>query len=383
MAACESGRLSLPEGTRISHLILNMGLGGAETLVRAMALDLRSRGAAPNVICLDAVTDGALPLMRRGVPVELIKRRPGPFDLQACLRVARRLKNIGSHVIHAHDMTSLSYAVAAGLWLRRPVIMTEHSRHFIEARGLRRLEKRLLCLGVSRLVDVSRILARASRKDGVSPGKITVIENGVDVERFRRAGGERIRAELGLRADVLLVGMAGRLEPIKGPRTLLAAFLEAFGAHEWAHLAFAGSGSLRSVLEERARAAGAGERVHFLGARRDIPEIMAALDIVALPSLSEGLPLALLEAMASGRAVAASAVGAVPEILGTRRGVLVASGDQGMLARALMRLAADPARRARMGRAAFDFVSRRFSHEAMMDRYIAVYAQALTGKGPA
>ncbi|WP_300156369.1 glycosyltransferase family 4 protein [Solidesulfovibrio sp.] len=381
----EAGVLPEVDGLRLAHLILDMGFGGAERLAQDVAIALQERGARCHVVCFDAISGNTAPLARHGIPVELIQRKQIAFDSRACLRLLRRLKALGVQLLHAHDLSSLSYAVAAGLLLGIPVVMTEHSRHYIEARRIRRLEKRLLCLGVRRLVAVSPELARASvERDHVAPGKVAVIENGVDVERYARAQGRAFREELALGPGEALVGMVGRLEAIKGPDVLLEAFTALAGRFPGARLAYVGEGGLGEALRARSQALGLAARVRFLGSRSDIPQVMSGLDILVLPSLSEGLPLALLEGMAAGRAVVATAVGRVPGIVRPawegENGRLVPPGDVRALARTLMTLLGDAPLRARLGRAAQDFVARRYRLQDTFRNYQTVYAQALAGR---
>lgn len=381
---------------RMAHMILDMGFGGAERLVHDIAISLQDDGVSPCVICFDAVTGNTEPLTRRNIPVELIKRSPTAFDAAACIRVVRRLKDLGVQLVHAHDMASMVYAVAAGVLLRIPVVVTEHSRHYIDERWLRRLEKRLFCLGVTTLVEVSPELAQASvQREEVAQDKVVVIENGVDVARFASADPRPIRAELGLAPGIPLLGMVGRLEAIKGPDVLLEAFASLAMESLQAQLVFVGDGSLRQGLSARADALGLEDRVRFLGVREDIPAIMAGLDVLVLPSLSEGLPFALLEGMAAGKAVVASAVGRIPAIIsdggveggveGRRRssrenGLLVPPGDAAPLTRALSALIRDEPRRLAMGRAARDGVASRYGKDTMLAAYATVYGRAL-GKG--
>ncbi len=372
-------------GLRLVHLILDMGFGGAERLAQNLAIAMADAGAACRVVCLDAISENTEPLTRHGIPIELVKRRQTAFDAAACLRLVRRLKALDVRLLHAHDLSSLAYGVVAGLLLRIPVVMTEHSRHYIDERPLRRLEKRLLCLGLDRLVDVSPELARASVvRDGVDPDKVTVIENGVDAARFANGNGEAWRKALGLAPGTLAIGMVGRLEEIKGPDVLLEAFAALADRFPDAVLVYAGEGGLKQSLEDRAGTLRLAHRTHFLGARADIPDIMAGLDILALPSLSEGLPFALLEGMAAGRAVAATAVGRVPEILlpgqHVETGLLVPPGDPHTLSLALASLLANEALRLRLGRAARECVIQRYDQQSMYAAYQAVYAQMLGGR---
>jgi glycosyltransferase involved in cell wall biosynthesis len=376
------------EGARLAHLILDMGFGGAEQLVQNITIAMTQQGAQCHIICFDAISGNTEPLAQHGISIELIKRKQTSFDALACLRLLRRVKALGIQLVHAHDMSSLAYATVAGLVLRIPVIMTEHSRHYIEARRIRRLEKRLLCLGVNKLVAVAPELARASvQRDGIAPGKVTVIENGVAATRFDSANGHAFRAELGVASGELLVGMVGRLETIKGPEVLLEAFADLSGQFPEARLAYIGEGSLGDVLRAQAEALGISGRVHFPGARSDIPEVMAGLDVLALPSLSEGLPFALLEGMAAGRAVVATTVGRIPEIVqpaqSPENGLLVPPGNPLALSQALSNLLGNETLRLRLGRTARSSVARRYDQQAMCRHYQAVYAQALSKRvGP-
>lgn len=370
------------DNVRISHMILDMGFGGSEKLVQDITISAKTMGLSSNIICFDAIVGNTEPLSQHGITVELFKRRPVAFDHRVCSRVIGRLKAMDVSLIHAHDLSSLAYAVAAGAYLRVPVVMTEHSRHYIEERLLRRLEKRLLCLGVNKLVEVSPELARASiHGDGIPSGKVAVIENGVDAKSFAAVDGQAFRQELGLRPDETLVGMVGRLEEIKGPGILLEAFAGVCRDIPAARLAFVGQGSLGRSLRERAQALGLDGRVNFLGVRADIPMVMAGLDVLVLPSLSEGLPLALLEGMAAARAVLATAVGRVPGIVRQddpgANGVLAVPGDARDLAGKMSALLRDGPRRAELGRQAREYVRERYDKGAMMKGYAAVYAEAL------
>ena len=376
---------SRPDRIRLSHFILDMGFGGSEKLVQDLAIASLAHGIFSNVICFDSVTSNTDPLVGNGIPIELIKRGPTAFDPRACTRVVHRLKTLKPDLIHAHDPASLAYAVAAGLLLRIPVVVTEHSRHYIEARRLRRLEKRLLCQFVSKLVEVSPELARASaERDGISRSKITVIENGVDLKRFADADRSLLRDELHLAPGQMLVGMIGRLEEIKGPQVLLEAFALVAGEIPEARLVFIGDGALAEPLDARRRALGLSKRVTFLGSRADIPSAMAALDVLVLPSLSEGLPFALLEGLAAGKAVLATAVGRVPGIImGTgneANGLLVNPGDaEGLAAKLLGLLRDEPLRRA-LGHRGRRLVEDRYDKSSMLAAYHAVYDQALAGR---
>lgn len=369
-------------GRPVAQVILNMAYGGGERLVQELALDLEDAGAKPLVICLDAIEANTAPLEARGIELALVKRRQTALDIVALAKLTMLLKARGARLVHAHDLASLAYAVPAGLVLGIPVLFTEHSRHYVEARLRRRLEKRLLCLGVRRVIEVSPDLAKASvERDGIAPSRVLVIENGVDLVAFAGGGRTAFRREIGVGEGEILVGMVGRLEEIKGPHVLLEAFVRAVGQRPGARLVFVGDGSLRGALESTVRAKGLAGRVSFTGTRPDIPCVMGGLDILVLPSLSEGLPFALLEGMAAGQAVAASAVGRIPGIVRNgENGLLLPPGDSGALAEALVDLLADDGLRRRLGREARLVVAERYDRRRMIEAYRETYALALAGE---
>ncbi len=401
------------ERGHVAHVILTMGLGGAERLVHDLAIRRAEQKRRVSVICLDAIRDNLEGLAERCVPVHLIRRRPMVFDPSTARALVRHVRRHDVRVLHAHDLSSLAYAVVAGALTRIPVVMTEHSRHYLEERARRRWEKRLLSMGLDALVEVSDQLADASRcRDGVARRRIHVIPNGVPVESYRHADGAAVRREWGLEPSCLLIGAVGRLEHIKGPDVLLAAFSLVQAQHPQSRLVYVGDGSLRESLRAAALRMGLGERVLFAGMRSDIPAVMAALDIFAMPSRSEGLPFALLEAMAASLPLVTTSVGHIPDLITDgQNGLLVppspdlaetsggaladgppenpggeAAGPDGVreavlgMARGLEVLLASPEKRARFAANTLAVVRERYSQERMFAAYEALYTRFLSGK---
>ena len=175
---------------------------------------------------------------------------------------------------------------------------------------------------------------------GIADRDVTVICNGVDVERYRRpAGCSVVRRDLGLGDDAKLLITVGRLSTPKGHRYLIDAVHSIATLHPDAHFLFVGDGELRPELEARAAACGMSARIHFLGARRDVAQLLAASDVFVLPSLWEGLSIALLEAMAAGLPIVATDVsGTRQAIQNGKTGLLIPAGDSGHLADALNRV---------------------------------------------
>ncbi|UZP67531.1 glycosyltransferase family 4 protein [Desulfovibrio mangrovi] len=359
----------------VAHTILAMRLGGAEKLVHDLAVEHARRGAQASIICFDGEDYDTSTLNRHDIRIHHIPRRPMVFDWKVFRGLCRFVRDNGIQLLHAHDLSSMAYASATGTICRIPVIMTEHSRHYLDERARRRWEKRLFAYGLDALAEVSPQLAEASaRKDGIPPRKILTIVNGVDIDAMQRADGTRFRTEIAASAENFLIGSVGRLEHIKGPDILLEAFADIAGSFPEARLVLTGSGSMESPLRERAHALGLAEKVVFAGARSNIPEILAALDCFVMPSRSEGLPFALLEAMAAGKPVISTSVGHIPEILEHgRNGCLVSSESPQDLAKALRSIITDHALRNSIARQAPAVVEQRYAQSVMFEQYESLY----------
>ena len=205
------------------------------------------------------------------------------------------------------------------------------------------LERKTDPLGTVTVCVSRAVLEFHCRRTGVPRERCTVVHNGIDTGRYGTASRPReaVRAELRLAADAEVIGAVGRLDRQKGYRYLIRAFAELARERPKAELVIAGDGPERAGLEALARRCGCAGRTRFLGRRTDVPELLHAFDVFALPSLYEGLPLALLEAMAAGVPIVASAVDSVPEVLAAGR--LVRPRDVPGLADALRDALEDPA----------------------------------------
>jgi glycosyltransferase involved in cell wall biosynthesis len=281
-------------------------------------------------------------------------------------------------VFHAHlsSPVAAKYALLAAVLARVPAVLATVqviAPHRPDRSTLRQL--RLLARGVDRYLAVSHAIAAALVAEYRWPAaKIEVVHNAVALERFSAPAPAGLRAELGAGEGVPLVLTPARLDPQKGHADLLAAAVQVPGAL----FALAGDGPQRASLEALAARLGIADRVRFLGTRDDIPDLLAACDVFALPSLYEGSSLAVLEAMAARRAVIASAIGGTDELIEDGRdGFLVPPGDPEALAAALARLLNDAELRARLAANARERVEREFSRERMAARVGAAYEELL------
>lgn len=286
----------------------------------------------------------------------------------------KRIQVVHSHLFPAHLVGWLA-ARAAGV---EATVVTEHSILHPEKTATDRLLERAVVARAGQLVAVSRAVRDArARQLGVAPDRFLVVPNSVPIAHLPRLRAQcraQKREELGISADEVVVTTVGRLEREKGQAVLISAVRTLVNGTQRPTLLIVGEGSLAAPLQGLARRLGLGRTVRFLGLRSDVYELLAISDVFALPSLWEGLPVALLEAEAYGLPVVASDVGGVREaMIDGRTGFLVLPGDRHMLGTRLRELVADAVLRARLGRAAKVYVRSRFDSELVVPRLEAVY----------
>jgi glycosyltransferase involved in cell wall biosynthesis len=361
---------------RVGFVLHVMQVAGAEMLVAETIRRLGSH-IEPTVLCLDAVGPLGEQLRSEGVHVVDLHRRPGR-DWRVAWRMAREIHRRRIEVLHAHQYTPFFYAALARvLSLGRPrLIFTEHGRHYPDiVLSKRRIVNRLVFDRLANAVNACCGFSAdsLSRFDGFAARRIEVIENGVELSRYhRKPDKEALRKQLGLAPDRLYVANVARFHPVKDQAMLLRAFAGVASQRVDVDLLLVGDGPLRGELETLTAELNLRERVRFLGIRSDVPEILTAVDVFALTSVSEAASLTLLEAMASGLPVVVTAVGGNPEIVREdREGLLVPRGDVSATTAALLRLLNDSEAAARMGAAGRARVEERYH----LDRTVSTYYQ--------
>lgn len=343
------------------HVITKLAVGGAQRVAVELAGMLPAFGFECRVVAgIERDEEGSLldDVLRRGIPVDSVRflvRRPAPLhDILALGGLVRLFLRERPLVVHTHSSKAGILGRTAAWLTRVPVrVHTVHGWSFeqLDVRFLphiyRRLE-RVLARVTSAIVVVTPELRDVGLAAGVgTPDQYRVIRAGVDLGRFRiRDDGRRSARELiGSPEDRRIVGTVMRLAAPKDPGTLL----EAIQRLEDVELVVVGDGPLRGALEDRVAALGMGGRVRFLGSRDDVAAILPAFDVFVLASKAEALPLSVVEAMASGVAVVATAVGGVEDLLARgRAGMCVPPGDPGRIASAVEEVLSDEALRARL-----------------------------------
>ncbi len=368
-------------------LVHGLGIGGAEVVVSSLTRWLRGRNAEVEVGCLDEVGTLGEELRKEGVSLVWYQRKPGK-DILLPWRIARHLRGSSIDVIHAHQMTPFVYGMVAKFMTGVPLILTEHGRLYPDvASARRRAFNRIFGSSVDRITAVSGAVLRSLvTVEGFRPDVIEVLYNGVDVERLSRPLSDHhtARRRIGVPPDARVIGTVGRLHPDKNYELLLRATAILRNDTLNVFLVIVGAGPEEERLRVLAGELGLSQRTVFLGERRDIEEILPAFDVFALPSRTEGTPVTLLEAMAAGIPIVATAVGGVPELLDDGREALLvrvdASSDQGPLApfaAALSRVLTDAELRCSLIGNARSRARRSFSRDAIFQRYQSLYDEVL------
>jgi glycosyltransferase involved in cell wall biosynthesis len=362
----------------IAHVVLSLTPGGTERLV--IEIVRRTRAQCRSIVCcLDDLGEWAPELIREGIPVVALGRRPG-FHPSLGWRIAAVVRRHGPVVLHCHQYTPFVYGAVAARLTGAGLVFTEHGRlSDVRASLKRRLVNPLLGRVGGAMFAVSDHLREHMLAEGLPARRVTVIRNGIDpgaepTQELRRAG----RAILGLPSDAFVVGTAARLDPVKDLGTLLTAFNLFRGAQPAARLVVFGDGPARDVLSAQAAALGIANRVTFTGHRIDVRALLPALDVFANSSVSEGISLTILEAMAASLPVVATAVGGTPEVVSPdRTGLLVPARDPLQLCEAFTQLAADLHRRTALGVAGRRRVLKYFTIDRMVSDYMAQYERAM------
>ena len=367
---------------RVMHLVHQLGSGGAENGIVNLANHMDTKRFEKSICAFvgNGVLTSRLDLNRVAL-FEMGKVAGNDFRLLA--KLFPLFKRWGPDIVHTHAWGTLCEGFLAGKAARVPVLV--HGEHgTIQEKKRNVLVQRIFWGFADKVLSVSRVHAcKISKSMGFPLKKIEVIANGVDSDLFRLRDDRRaIRDELGLGADDIVLGTVGRLVPVKNQEFLIRSFARLVGDGSRAKLVVAGDGPLRGELESEAEKQGCLASVRFLGRRSDIPDVMAALDIFALTSVSEGMSNTILEAMGSGLPVVATDVGGNPElVVNNETGFLIPSNNVGALASALKNLVENPVLRLQMGQAGRARVERKFSLGAMVANYERLYLRLLTEKG--
>lgn len=363
---------------RLLQVVLTLRPGGAEYLVAEMCRRL-SPEFEMTVCCLDDEGPWAPMLRQDGVDVVALYREPG-FRPQLGRVIADLAARRRASLLHCHLYSPFVYGRIAKLWSPGlKLVYTDHGRNSDDPPSWkRRLVNPLLARFDGPIVAVSHELRQYLIASNFPPDRVRVIHNGI-VTGPPPSAAERhqMRRMLGLDDDAFIVMTIARLDPVKDFGVLIEAFARARRRVPRACLIIVGDGPERSRLTAMAADADLGTSVIFLGYRHDSRRLLAAADLFVNSSITEGVSLTILEAMASGVPVVATNVGGTPEVIDQTSGVLVQSRHPKELSAAIAGLAADAPRRIALAAAARQRVEARFTMERMINDYARLYRRLL------
>jgi glycosyltransferase involved in cell wall biosynthesis len=368
--------------TRLTFMIGTLGIGGAERFLMELVRRIPRERYAVQVVCIARRGPWGERLSAEGFDVVELGKRTG-LDFFILARLVRQLRRFRPHLVNTHLWTADLWGRLAALLARTPVVVVTEQNVDVWKRPVHEAIDALLGRGTDAVICVSREVESFYRSKGVPAEKLHVIPNAIDISAFDGPLVGSLRAEVAAAPDDFLFLSAARLHPQKAQDILLDATRRlADAGHRRFRLLLAGEGSLREPLEARMRELGIAEWVRFLGVRHDLVELLRQADAFVLPSLYEGLPLAILEAMAARLPVIATRVGGCPEVvIDGQSGRLVAPGNADQLAEAMVALMASPARARAMGLEGRRIVEAEYRIERSAARTLALFADCLARKG--
>lgn len=321
----------------------------------------------------------------RPVIVPALGREISPVaDIRTLIRLMTLMRSYRPHIVHTHlAKAGLLGRIAARI---AGVPVTVHTFHGTVFRGyfdpmrsrVFLVLERALARATTRIIAISERQVAEIRALGITSGaRLVCLPLGLELSAFDDPPRGRLREELGVGAEVPLIGAITRLVPIKAIGVFVDAAAIVAREHPASRFVIAGDGECAEPLRARAARLGLADRVHFLGWRADVAALYADLDVVALTSHSEGTPVSVIEALAARRAVVATAVGGVPDVVSQGTGILVRDGDTAGIARAIVSLIDDPERRHRLGEAGRARVVPTYDAAALVRRIEDLY-DALT-----
>ncbi|MCU0638963.1 MAG: glycosyltransferase [Candidatus Krumholzibacteria bacterium] len=373
---------------RVTILCSTLVTGGAEMVVRALALGLAGYGIMPRIVCIREPGTIGEEIKNGGIAV-LSGISGGRRDIGAVVKLARILAAERDSILLCLDHHDAIFAgvLASRMAGQKHRVLCVHSTGLWNRKGTFSFTDRMALPHFERVVALAENHARYLCDDGgMDPGKIVLIRNGVDTRKFRpesdACAKASLREELGIPRDDLVVTMAAAMRPEKNHMMLVCAASRLLGGDPGYTFLMAGDGAEAPAIRKRAAGLGIEGKIRFLGVRRDMERIFSVTDVSVLCShpVVETLPLSILEAMSSGAAVVSTRVGSIPEMMEDgREGILIESGDVEALARSLQSLKKDPGLRMALGENARKRVEKDFSESGMLKAYAELFSRIAEG----
>ncbi|MFH1776262.1 MAG: glycosyltransferase [Candidatus Omnitrophota bacterium] len=358
----------------IMHVTNSLDIGGLEMLVLNM-LNALDRQRFSSRVCTLREDGKLIPeFTKAGIPVHIIKKRNG-LDFFLPWKLKRLFQENQIDIVHTHNYAPWLYAaVAKNMVQEIRLIHTEHSN--VDDLKRRKILEKILSYATDYIVcDSANVAGFMVKEENINRQKIKTILNGIDVGRFSRQDMQKtLKKELGIDEDTRVIGTVGRLVEVKDHLTLIKSFSLVLDKLKNVILIIVGDGPLRKKLEDFSRDIEVRKNIMFLGARDDVDKVLQIFDLFVLSSLSEGLPLALIEAMAASIPVVATAVGGNCEVVPDEKtGYLVTPKEPKQMAEKIITILTDKKLQKKMGECACQRVREHFNLEIMVQEYEQLY----------
>ena len=362
---------------KVLHVTTHLNIGGIGNYILSLCGALKDRG----MDCIVASSGGNLEeeFDKRGIGLKKLDIRTkfefGPKVFKSSFTLARIIKNEKIDIVHAHTRVSQVAAVLACHMAHTPCVTTCHGYFKKRSRNL------IDTWGAKVIAISDAVKAHLIEDLGVDEKRIVVVYSGVDIKRFSKIYSEpekrAIKESIGLKSGPV-VGTIGRLSSVKGQKFLIEAMAEVAGEVKDAQALIIGDGEEKLALESLAKSLGIEDSVRFVNSNVDTNRFLSVMDIFVFPSVKEGLGIALLEALAAGRACVASDIGGIADIIANDNcGVLVPVGDAAAISSAILKLLRSAEERRRMGEIGKKVVAEKFSIGRMAEEIERIYEKTV------
>jgi len=369
----------------VLHLIDSGGLYGAENVIVNLSIGSEKLGIRSIVGCFAHKRKNMPDLVDKAESLGLnttIFRMNSRLDLTCILRIAHWCRSNKVSLIHSHGYKASLICLLLKAIYKIPYIVTCHL-WFIDTKRLKLYTslERISMYYADRVVGVSEEIGRQLNRLRIPKAKLEVIENGIEVKMYLPNGNfddMKLRTELKLRKNTLVVGSLGRLTEQKDYGTFIKAASEVLKHRDDVDFFVAGNGHLRDKLKALSNEFGIAHRFHFIGFRKDIVPLLQMMDVFVLPSIEEGLPIAMLEAMCSKLPIIATRVGGIPKVIrNMKNGILIGKKGYKQLSDNILLLLKQPDLRKSLGENAFKTAVELHSNYQMTNKYVEIYRSAL------
>lgn len=358
---------------------MTLPIGGAEQLLLTILKNIDKTRYEPTVCCINSKGPIGLEIEKLGFEVIELGRKSKSWDIRIVLDLMALIRRKNIDILHTHLYHANMYGRVAASRCNVPVIITEHNV-YTKYKLKRRLVNYLLAKKTDRIIAVSRmVMEYVIRRDWIERSKVELIYNGIDIpNQPSETTREQARKELGLSEEHFVIGTVSRLEEQKGHNYLIDAVKKLKDSIPNLKVLIVGSGTLELHLKKRVEDEGLKDYIDFLGPRRNIPDLLRSFDVFVFPSLWEGLPVALLEALACSLPAIVTPVGGVGEIIEDGiNGIFVPPRDSDSLEKAVLALYNDRELRGRLGNEGQRTVFERFNAALMVKKLESLYREVI------